>query len=59
MRLVAKPGFEKMNPVIEMHLIEIQDIDSDPSFFQDLGFQGIYIEREREKEMPYLEDHPS
>jgi len=42
-RLVAKPGFQKTNPGIEIHPIEIQVVDTDPSFFQDLGFQGIYM----------------
>jgi len=40
-RLVAKPGFQKTNPGIEIHPIEIQVVDTDPSFFQDLGFQAI------------------
>ena len=40
--MVPKPGFTNQNPTIGSILGQNTSLMSDPTFFQDIGLQGIY-----------------
>ena len=43
--MVPKPGFTNQNPTIGSILGQNTSLMSDPTFFQDIGLQGIYMEQ--------------
>ena len=41
--MVPKPGFTNQNPTIDSIHDQNTGLMSDPTFFQDMGLQGIYM----------------